>query len=199
MEQARWTYEVPSAGTGSVGLEEYVAESRTGEPVGKVMAVLEREGRRYLAIEHGKPPLQHDLRAVPWDEVEEVDHAALTVRLKLSTEAMGEALQLDPAKRVEGKAAEAVRIDFPGEHPTAVSPESPGPVDRSGTYAAMFAGFALGLIVLLAILLFDTRSDFGWEYALLVIPAGLFAFSLVMGYRLFRRPYEGVGGDPSTR
>jgi hypothetical protein len=200
MEQARWTYEVPSAGTGSVGLEEYVVESRTGEPAGKVMTVLEREGRLYLAIELGKPPLQHDLRAVPWEEVDDVDHTALTVRLKLSTDAIGEALQLDPARRVEGEAAEAVRVDFPGERPPSVSSEASGPVDRSGPYAAMFGGFALGLLVLLAILLFDTRSDFSWEYALLAIPAVLFAFSLVTGYRLFRRPYEGVGGgDPSTR
>jgi hypothetical protein len=200
MRQASWTYEVPSAGTGSAGLEEYVVETRTGEPAGKVMTVLEREDRLYLALERGRPPFQHDLRAVPWDEVEEVDHTALTVRLKLSSEAIGEALQLDPGKQVEGGPAEAVRVDFPGRRPSSASPVTPGPVDRSRPYATMFGAGALGLMTLLALVLFDSTSDFGWQYVLFLIPAALFVFALVTAYRLFRRPYQGLGrGDPSAR
>jgi hypothetical protein len=200
MAQARWTYEVPAAGTGSAGLEEYVIESRNGEPAGKVVTVLEREDRLYLAIERGTPPLRHDLRAVPWEEVDDVDHTALAVRLKLSSEAIGEALQLDPGRQVEGGPAEAVRVDFPGRRPSSASPETPGPVDRPLPYATMFGAGALGLIVLLALVLFDSTSDFGWEYLLFAIPVALFVFSLVTAYRLFRRPYQGVGpGDPSAR
>lgn len=192
MERAPWTYEVPLAGAGSLGLEEYVVEGRSGEPAGKVMTVLERRDRIYLVLERGRPPLQHDLRAIPWNEVETVDHAALTVRLKLSSAAIEESLQLDPSKRVEGGPAEAVRTE-PPQQSSSSSPDVPGPVDRAGPYTAMFALAAVGLIVLLGIILWASSTEFTWEYALLLIPAALFALSLASGYRLMRHPYEGVG------
>jgi hypothetical protein len=191
MGKAPWTYEVPLAGAGSVGLEEYVVEARSGEPAGKVMTVLERGDRVYLVVERGRPPLQHDLRAVPWNEVETVDHAALTVRLKLSSAAIEESLQLDPSNKVEGGPAEAVRTE-PPQQPTTTSADVPGPVDRAGPYTTMFALAAVGLIVLLGIILWASSTEFTWEYALLLIPAALFALSLASGYRLMRRPYEGV-------
>lgn len=142
-------------------------------------------------VERGRPPLQHDLRAVSWNEVEAVDHTALTVHLKLSSAEMEESLRLDPDKRVEGGGADAVRA-LPPQQPTRTDPQVPGPVDRAGPYASMFALAALGLVVLLGIILFATVSDFTWEYALLVIPAALFVASLATGYRLMRRPYQGV-------
>ena len=51
VERALWTYEVPLAGAGSVGLEEYVVEAHSGELAGKVMTVLERGDRVYLVLE----------------------------------------------------------------------------------------------------------------------------------------------------
>jgi hypothetical protein len=126
--------------------------------------------------------------------VEIVDDAALTVRLKLSSAAIEESLQLDPSKRVEGGPAEAVRTEAPRQL-SSTSPAVSGPVDRTGPYTAMFALAALGLIVLLGIILWASSTHFTWEYALLVIPAALFAVSLASAYRLMRRPYEGLDED----
>lgn len=115
MAKASWTYEVPGAGTGSVALEEYVVEEASGEPVGKVVTVLERRGDLYVVVERGTPPLTHDLRAVPWDDIERVDHSALTVRLGLAKEAIEETLELDPKKGVKAEDAEAHRVtELPG-------------------------------------------------------------------------------------
>jgi hypothetical protein len=197
MGRARWTYEVPLAGAGSAGLEEYVVEAGLGEPVGKVLTVLERGDRVYLVVERGLPPLRHDLRAVPWTDVESVDHAGLTVRLGLTGEALAEALQLDPEKGVEGGRAEAVRALPPW--PTGTSPDVPGAVDRAGPYTTMFAPAAVGLMVLLGLVLLGSSTDFTWEYALFLVPVALFLASLASGYRLMRRPYEGVKDENGRR
>jgi hypothetical protein len=197
MGRVQWTYEVPLAGAGSVGLEEYVVEAGSGEPVGKVLTVLERADRVYLVVERGLPPLRRDLRAVPWTDVESVDHAGLTVRLALTGEAFAEALQLDPEKGVEGGQAEAVRALPP--RPTGTSPDVPGPVDRAGPYTTMFALAAVGLIVLLGLVLLASTTDFTWEYALFLIPAALFLASLASVYRLMRRPYEGIRKENQRR
>jgi hypothetical protein len=188
MGTAPWTYEVPLAGAGSSGLEEYVVEDRSGAPAGKVMTVVEHDSRLFLVLERGQPPIRHDVRAIPWTDVEAVDHAALTVRLGLSGTAVEESLQLDPDKGIEGGPSEAVRADPP--LPTTVRPDAPGPVDRAGPYAMTFALGAVGLIVLLGLILWASSAEFGWEYALFLIPLGLFGLSLVSGYRLIRRPYE---------
>ena len=80
-QQAEWTYEVPKAGAGSAGLEEYQVETSSGEHTGKVMTVLRKEESIYLAVETGTPPIKRDLLAIPWGDVAEVDHAAhATVR-----------------------------------------------------------------------------------------------------------------------
>jgi hypothetical protein len=192
MRRAPWTYEVPAAGADSVALEEYVVEEASGDPVGKVMTVLERRGELYVAVERGTPPLTHDLRAVPWKDVERVDHSSLTVRLGLPKEGIEEALQLDPKKRVEGERAEAHRLtELPRALRPSTTPEAAGPVDRP-LYMVALGSFALSLLALLALFIAASRVDFTWHFAFLAIPALLFLVSLVSGYRLFRRPYEGV-------
>ncbi len=192
MGKASWTYEVPGAGTDSVALEEYVVEEASGEPVGKVMTVLERRGELYVAVERGSPPLTHDLRAVPWDDIERVDHTSLTVRLGLPKEAVEETLELDPKKGVEGELAEAHRLmELPQALRPSTTPDAAGPVDRP-LYVVVLGSFALGLLALLAFFIIALKVDSTWHFALLAIPALLFLVSLVSGYRLFRRPYEGV-------
>lgn len=188
--KASWSYEIPAAGADSVALEEYVVEEASGEPVGKVVTVLEREGELYVAVERGTPPLTHDLRAVPWTDIESVDHSGLTVRLDLPGEAIEEALELDPRKRVEGAGADAQRLtELPRALRPASRPDAPGPVDRR-SYAAALGSFALGLLALLALFVVALRVHLTWQFAFLAIPALLFLVSLVSGYRLFRRPYE---------
>src|SRR5918995_6646950 len=179
MRRAPWTYEVPAAGADSVTLEEYVVEEASGEPVGKVMTVLERRGELYVAVERGTPPLTHDLRAVPWKDVERVDHSSLTVRLGLRKERVEETLQLDPKKGVEGERAEARRLtELPRALRPSTTPEAAGPVDRP-PYIVALGSFALGLLALLALFIAALRVDFTWHFAFLAIPALLFLVSLV--------------------
>jgi hypothetical protein len=189
VERASWTYEVPQAGASSTGLEEYLVEASSGKPAGKVLTVLRKGGSIYLAVETGAPPFRHDLHAVPWDEVEDVDHSALTVRLRPSVD-LEQALLLDPEKGVEGGPADAVRAESPGNPPLTVDPGS-GPVDRTMPYALTFAMAAGGLLTLLAIVTVASVADSAWIWALLALPAVLLLGALASGYRLFRRPFEG--------
>jgi hypothetical protein len=191
VQRARWTYEVPKAGAGSIGLEEYLVEASSGAPAGKVMTVLRKGNRVYLAVETGMPPFRRDLHAVPWEAVEDVDHAALRVRLRPSVD-VERALLLDPEKGVEDGPAEAVRTDPPEAARLTVDATS-GPVDRAESYALTFALAAVGLLALLAVVVLVSLADSTGLWALLVLPAALLLGALVSGYRLFRRPYERTG------
>jgi hypothetical protein len=192
MSMAPWTYEVRAGGEDSVGLEDYVVEDGSGEPVGKVIAVLERRDELYVAVERGTRVLGGDLRAVPWEDVERVDHNRLVVRLRIAGEAIEEALALDPTKEVEGASAEAHRVtELPRalRRPSAV--DTAGPVDRARPYVLVFGSFALSLLAFLVLVVAALAVDFTWHFALFAIPVLLLLVSGVAGYRLFRRPYGG--------
>jgi hypothetical protein len=184
-QQAEWTYKVPKAGAGSAGLEEYQVETSSGEHTGKVMTVLRKEESIYLAVEIGTPPIKRDLRAIPWGEVAEVDHAALTIRLRPSVD-VDQALMLDPRKAVEDGPADATLAEGPGRF----DPDASGPVDRTLPYAATFALAAFGLLALLAIVALASAVDSSGIWLLLAVPAVLLLGALVSGYKLFRRPFE---------
>ena len=102
------------------------------------MTVLRKEKSIYLAVETGTPPIKRDLRAIPWGDVAEVDHAALTIRLRPSVD-VDQALMLDPGKAVEDGPADATRAEPPEEVPGPFGPDESGPVDRTLPYAATFA------------------------------------------------------------
>ena len=164
----QWTYEVPPAGAGASGLEDYQVETRDGEVVGKIISVLDREGDRYLAFDTGLPPVARQRRAVPWEDIVAIDHDALTVRIGLAKAELGQVLELDPANQVENGEADAVRLtDLPTEV-TATDPSARGPIDRS-SYALAIALFAGGLLML--------RPGAGRE-----------RHDLHLGIRPFRRP-----------
>jgi hypothetical protein len=190
---ADWTYQVAPAGVSSEGLEEYVVEAVSGDPVGKVQTLLRRRDELLVAVERGRPPVSHDVRVLTWHEVERVDHDALTVRLCVSEDALDEALELDPDKGVELGDAEAARVT---ELPAELQPspgaggELGGPVDRP-TYMGAVALGAAGLLSFLALAIAALRVDFGWEFVLFVVPLGLLAAAGIAGYRAFRTPYEG--------
>jgi hypothetical protein len=188
-QQAEWTYEVPKAGAGSAGLDEYQVETSSNESAGKVMTVLKKDECVYLAVEVGTPPIKRDLRAIPWADVAEVDHAALTVRLRPSVE-VDQALILDPQKGVENGPAEAILTRPPEEGPTRFDPATSGPLDRTLPYASTFVLAALGLLALLAIVTLASTVDSSGIWLLLVVPVGLLLGALVSGYKFFRRPFE---------
>ena len=187
MARASWTYEVPPVGAPSVALEEYMAETPTGERLGRVVTVLRHGDDFYLAVDRGTLP-GRDVRAVPWSEVEGIDHDALAVRLP--REALARGLELDPDKGVESGDAEARRVtDLPPGTPRTVSPDEPGPVDRPSYLVALGFGL-LGMLALLGLFVAASRTTFTWEFVLFAIPLVLFVLAGVSAYRLFRRPYE---------
>ena len=185
MPSASWTYEVPPLAGAAEGLEDYAVETAAGEFLGKVKTVLRRGEDIYLAVESGVP-LARTLYAVPWDDVADVDHEAVTVRLGRPPDELGSALELDPGKAVEGAGAEAVRVtDVPGQPAYASDPD--GPVDRP-TYARMLVVALLGVFSALVLVLFATTTDFTWQFVLFLVPALLFGAAGVLAYRFFRRP-----------
>jgi hypothetical protein len=189
--KAGWTYQVPAAGESDAGLEDYLVETRSGEQVGKVRTLIRRGQELYVVVERGNPPLSHDLRAVPWEEAETVDHDSLALRLRLEEHELERALELDPTKGVEDGDAEAQRVTkLPLElrRPSLPGSEA-GPVDRP-TYVAAIAFFAIGLLAALGLALVITAVQEAWLAALAVIPALFFIASGVSAYRAFRSPYE---------
>ena len=189
MARADWTYEVAPAGADSAGLEGYVVEASTGEEVGKVRTLLRRGEDVYVAVERGSTG-RRDTRAVPWADVGDVDHSALTIRLRRAQGALDEALDLAPDKAVSGGGADAVRLtELPGNLRPSASPAEAGPTDRPPYLAALGLGLA-GVFSLLALVIAASAVEFDWEFALFAIPAVLFALAALAGWRLLRRPYE---------
>jgi hypothetical protein len=192
--RAEWTYQVAAAGAPASGLDEYAVVAASGAQVGKVQTLLRRDDELLLAFDRGTPPLSHDVRVVPWTEVERVEHDALAVRLRIGEDAVAQAMELDPAKGVEDGDADAIRVtELPAELRRPSEPgETSGPVDRP-TYVAAIALGALGLLALLAVVIILTAEDDpGWVPVLFAVPAVLFVAAGVAAYRVFRAPYERV-------
>jgi hypothetical protein len=185
MAQAGWTYEVPFAGEGAVGLEDYAVEASDGKLAGKVLAVLMHEDTVLLAVERGTPPVKRERRAVPWQAVSAVDHAGLVVRLALASAELSDALELEPEKAVEGGPAEAVRVtDVPGGPIGVTSPDAPGPVDRP-SYATALILLLLGAFSALIVVALLTATGDLWPLTLVVLPVALFSAAGVFAYRFF--------------
>ena len=187
--RASWTYEVPPAGADAAALEDYSVETASGERVGKVLTLPQRNGDVLLAVEIGTPPLRHDVRVFGWEDVEDVDHEGLAVRLRVGRNDVEESLQLDPDKGVEAGEADAVRVTA---LPTGLAPSSPpsaGPVDRPAYGAALGLG-ALGLITLLGAVMLAAFAEATWRFAAFAAPVLLLAAAAVVGSRLVRDPYE---------
>jgi len=79
------TFEVPPGGADAAGLEDYGVELRGGERLGTIVDCVAEGDRRWLVVETGLPPLKRDRRAIPWSEIQEVDHDALLVTVAAST------------------------------------------------------------------------------------------------------------------
>lgn len=124
------------------------------------MRTLIRRGEKFhLVVERGNPPLSHDLRAVPWEEVETVDHDSLALTLRVDQDELERALELDPAKGVEDGDADAQRVTElpPGLRQPSLPGSEAGPVDRP-TYVAAISFFAIGLLAALGLALVVTAS-----------------------------------------
>lgn len=194
MAKAEFTYETRSLDQDPIGIEDYVVRTSDGDPVGTVGALLERTGSRMLVVESGTPPVARVRHALPWSAVERIDHDAVAVWLRLDRVALErDALELDPELAVEeGQGTpEARRVD---ETPADLIPNArggaqSGPVDRPlwANMLALFAALTFSLLVAVVVVTFT--GDNTWAL-LFLVPAALAVALAVVGYRLYRTPYE---------
>jgi len=182
------TFEVPPGGADSAGLEDYGVELRGGERMGTVVASVDDGDHRWLVVETGLPPVKRDRRAIPWSEIQDVDHDALVVTVAASTaenfSRLSESGREDdaPARRV---------TESPDEPSYVPTGDVAGPADRNALLFGALASFALGLLTLLAIVaLLSQRGDHDVVWVALAVPVVLLLAAGVLGYSLWRDPYE---------
>lgn len=201
MRQADWTYELPPAGAASEGLEDYEARSAEGEHVGVVVGLVRRADRTFVVVDAGvMPPLIHRRIAVGWEDVAEVDHAALVVHLAVDRAGLeAAAFALAAKQAVHGPGAEAARVPSPLSATRPLAGQAEGPVVERGSALAVLVLAASAPFSLFAIVaVWMARGLGGWEYGLLAIPFVLAAATVALeGYRLYREPHAGAG--PRTR
>jgi len=181
------TFEVPPGGADAAGLEDYGVELRGGERMGTVVGSVAEGDQRWLVVETGLPPVKRERRAIPWSEIEDVDHDALLVTVAAST------------TETFPRLPEAGREDEAPAHRVTESPEAPsyvptgdvaGPTDRSALLFGALASFALGLLTFLAVIaLLSRRGDHELVWGALAIPVVLLVAAGILGYRLWRDPY----------
>jgi hypothetical protein len=182
------TFEVPPGGADAAGLEDYGVELLGGERLGTIVDSVAEGDRRWLVVETGLPPLKRDRRAIPWSEIQDVDHDALLVTVAASTAQtfprLPEAGREDeaPARRVTESP------DAPRYVPTG---DVAGPTDRNTLLFGALASFALGLLTLLALIgLLSRRGDHELIWGALALPVVLLLAAGILGYRLWRDPYS---------
>jgi hypothetical protein len=186
MATADWTYELAPGTADARGLERFVVETSDGERVGTVAALLRHGEDVYVAVERGYPPA-HDLRAAAWEDVAAVDDQEHAVRLRIDADKLERELALDPAKKVEGGPADAVRLtELPGLLPTFVEPEETAPPDRPALFVAIGLALAGALTLLLAAAV-QGRTG-AWSLLLFLVPLVLLAASVVLSFKVYRDP-----------
>jgi hypothetical protein len=185
MRTAPWTYEMPPAGEGAAGLEDYQVKDAQGETVGNVAVVVERKGARYLVAEVGRPPLKKDRRAIPWDNIVGIAHERLAVTLAAG--ALEQALELDPENAVEDGPADARRVtdSTPAETRTG---EPPRPIDSVLHPLAVAVGAATLVTLLGAIILISLLEE-SWKFAFAALPIACGVVFFFVFYRMIRKPY----------
>ncbi len=194
MARADFSYETRKIATDPVWVEDYVVRTSDGESVGTVAAVLERRGRRLLVVERGLVPVAQDRRVVGWEDVEQIDHDALAVWLRLDERTfLDDALELDPELAVEEDDAEARRLrEAPdGEIPAAAAVRG-GPGDRPTTGRAILCA-ALMAFSILIVAVVVTATESAAALLLGIVPAAFAVLALVLGYRAYRSPYARRG------
>jgi hypothetical protein len=194
MTKVSWSYEVPRAVEEAHGLEGYSVYDRGGERVGNVFELVDRGGELWLLVELPTLPLSRDRHAIPWSQVETVDHGSLGVWLALGGQELSESLEIDPGLAIDTEASDiepdAVRVaEFPHELEQPFLAER-NPRDR----VLVIGGIATSLLALWSVLavmiLLTPRHVSDWRLAFAAVPIALLTLSTAIGYRAWRQPYE---------
>lgn len=185
MRRESWSYELPPAGAPDVGIEQYQVATPEGD-VWKATVLLEHDDDLYVAAAPSGVALARRLVAIPWQAIDRIDHDELTIHVR----ALDSAVELDPGRAVENEPADARRVPGlpPGVAPAQATGDVAGPRDRLPLFLGIGAA-ALGFLSLAGVLALLTGTDDDWRFALLVLPAVLFAVAIVLTARAWRRPY----------
>jgi len=163
------TSELPRGTGDGIWLEEYLVYDREGFPVGRVFAVLEHEGRGWLGVEREPLPTRHDRRAVPFEQIGEIDHENVAVHLMLDTDEIESAIQLAPGSET-----------LPDELPPRRDP------GRSLLPAATLM-VVLALLALWAVFVLWASSKSPEVLPYLTVPGALLGAAAFLGYPAWSR------------
>jgi hypothetical protein len=189
MARADWTYELPPATGDSVWLEEYLVYDADGSSVGRVFAVLEHEGRRWLGVEREPLPTRHDRRAVPFGAIAELDHENTAVHLTLGPDEIEETLELDPENGMEqgGEARRVTSIRLV-ELPPRPDRSGRAPVDRGLVLGAGLLAL-FGVLGLWAVFVLWGTGTASTALPLLAVPGLLFGAAAFLAWRARSQPW----------
>jgi hypothetical protein len=178
MESETWTWQLPPAGN-EEGLEGYRVTDVWGRPVGSVRVLVRRGDGLYLVV-RSRSPLSAADRPIPLGDVAFADHERCVVSLMLSREQFAQRPTLPRGSAVHEGVADAARVTAVPSLPAATQV----PVrDAESPFASVFFASALGLLFLLAIILFVSAPWDSWELSLFSIPFGLFLLALAVAHR----------------
>jgi hypothetical protein len=144
-----------------------------------------------VVVERSRVPGRPDLRAVPWEHVDEIDPDDGVVHLDITSAELAASLELDPGKKIEGGEGAAARrlVDLPDEVVRTAAPGTPGPRPRRLT--GIVGGLTIvGVFAFFAAYILIEQIGMPWGIAPLVVPIGVLLTALVLGVRLARDPYE---------
>jgi hypothetical protein len=178
MASDTWTWQLPPTGD-EAGLEGYRVTDIWDRTVGSVRVLLRRGDDLYLVV-RSRSPLKAADRPIPVDDVAFADHGRCVVGLTLSREQFAQCPPLRPRTAVQEGPADATRVTAVPPLP-AVTRVPAREIDSP--FAATFFLSAIGLLSLLAIILFVTAPWDSWELSLFSIPVGLFLLALAVAYR----------------
>lgn len=173
-----WTWQLPPAGD-EEGLEGYRVTDIWDRPVGSVRALLSLGDELYVVV-RSRSLVNSAHRPIPVEDVAFADHGRCVVGLTLTREQFAHCPPLPRQSAVREGAADAIRVtDVP---PLPAVTHVPARPATASPFAPTFLLSALGLLALLAIILFVTAPWDSWELSLFSIPLAFFLMALRLAY-----------------
>ena len=172
-----WTWELPAGD--EEGLEGYRVTDVWDRPVGSVRVLLRRGDDLYLVV-RSRSPYNAAHKPIPLECVAFADHGRCVVGLSLSREQFARWPPLSHRDARKGDADATRVIAVP---PLLDVTRAPAQAATASPFLSAFLLSAIGLLSLLAVILFVTAPWDAWEVSLFGIPLVFFLLALAVTYR----------------